>query len=231
MIEIVRLIVYSLLGVFAGVIILVLIRSKATGKLNIGKNGVTFEMESKSRTNNYYMTRRIQELDIELKTRCRRITNDLRGKVMQGLTEIKDICPIVRVALASSMRVPLYHAIEENGFKRKFAKNNVVGYIEVLIEEIKLDYQEFFYLIKDVCKQDVQSIPAFDVIQDVIKKLLLTFWSRKIVEQMIIICEKKIATYNDYKVLFRDLGDTYMLNVIEECIEKNKKHIEGLKGL
>jgi hypothetical protein len=228
--EILRLCVIGGLGIFAGVIILFLIRTKTSGKFKLGKDGVTFETESKSRTNNYYMTRRIQDLDAELKTRCRKITNDLRSKVMQGLSGIEGICPIVRVALASSLRVPLYQSIEENGFKGKFSKSKVAGYLDVLLEEIKLDYQEYIYLIKDVCKQDKQSIPDFETVQTTIKRLLETFWVKRIIEQMINICDKKISTYNDYTSLFRDLGDTYMLGVIEYCKEKNQKHIDDLRS-
>jgi hypothetical protein len=228
--EIIKLCVYAGLGVFAGIIILVLIRAKVSGKFKFGKDGVSFEtVETKSRTNHYYMTRRIQDLDVELKTRCRRITNDLRGKVITGLSDIEGICPIVRIALASSLRVPLYHSIEENGFKKKFTKAAMQGYLDILVEEIKLDYQEFFYLIKNACQQDRRAIPEFETIQNTITGLLKTFWAKKIIGQMIVICEKKIASYNDYEPLFRELGDAYMLGVIEECKEKNKKHIEELK--
>jgi hypothetical protein len=230
LVEILKICVTAGLGLFAGIIILILIRSKSAGKFKLGKGGVTFEIESKSRTNNYYMTRRIQDLDVELKFRCRRITNDLRSKVMQGLSNVDGMCPIVRVSLSSSLRVPLYQSVEENGFKKKFTKNAVHEYLKVLIEEIELDYREFFYLIKDSCNQEHGTIPDFDTIQKSIEGLLETFWVKKIVEQIIIICEKKIAAYNDYESLFRDLGDSYMLNVVDTCREKNLKYIEDLRG-
>jgi len=229
-VEILKLIVYGVLGLFAGIIILVVVRSKSFSKVHFSKTGISFEAEAKSRTNHFYMTRRIQDLDADFRFKCRRITNDLRAKVMSGLVDFESACPLVKVALASSLRIPLYQAIEENHFKKKFSKQFLEFFLNNLLEEIKIDYEEFAYLIKAGClESQSEMVPVFDSFTFQLRQLLQDFWVRRIAELMVQTCERKIATYEDYLPLFTELGDTYMVKVAETCRDKNLGYIESLR--
>ena len=165
------------------------------------------------------MNRRIDDLDSELKTRCRKITNDFRLKAMQALMDFPNICPVVRAAISSSLRIPLYNSIEENGFKRKFSRDFIDGYLGSLIEEINLDYTEFIHITSELCAKNFE-IPDFTDLVPFFKDLLMKYWVSKIKECMIIICEKKISTYENYLTVFQDIQDLYMVRVIENCIKK-----------
>jgi hypothetical protein len=138
------------------------------------------------------------------------------------------MCPIVRVALSSSIRLPLYTAIDENNFRRKFHKDYVDNFLSSLLDEIRIDYNEYI-AIYDVSCEILTQLPNFDEITSTLYQIIKDFWISKIIEQMILTCEKKIATYTDYMPLFQDTGDTYMIQVVQACIDKNKRYIDELK--
>ena len=220
-IELLRVIAIPATVIIAMIFIAILLRSKTIKRIRLGKDGVSLESESsKSRTNHYYMTRRIHDLDVELKSKCRRITNDLQTKVIQNLSGFSEMCDISKAALASNLRIPLYGAVDENGFRRKFSKAYIDAYLNSLIEEIKLEYNQYALVNLRTC--GTIKMPEYSEIVPYLKPIIKDYWIKKIKEQMIITCEKKISVYEDYLPLFRDLRDSYMMNVVEQCISKTK---------
>jgi hypothetical protein len=144
-------------------------------------------------------------------------------------------CSGTRRSLAACLRYPLYEASRKNNFKEVLRPENAKEYINKILKEVKEEYQAFAIEMEmSFCPTAADSsikcpeLPPLDSILGILNDALINNWLLPIRQKIIETCEKKIKLYNDFLLLYEELGDNNRIKITKLCIEKNMGYIKAL---
>ena len=195
---------------------------KKLGFKNIGN----IQLEQRGQSTLYSMTEAAKDTDDICKRQMRYITGNIKIHVSNIFTEM-NICPIARVAIASTIRLPLFESVANNHFTTELMPDHYDAYKNRIIEMIKDEYVSLAAFSKEVqCARD--TLPQWD---DVKIKLLecIDLWIRRISIEVMRCCEKKVIIYQKYLKEFEEVKDTYRAGIVKNLLEKNLRYIDVLK--
>lgn len=205
-------------------------------RFSIGKSGIQLqapdqEKQLQSGSMEHLLRDMIHNLDMELMDFALDTGTILRRGLTIEFNKNVD-CLAMRKSLSFSLRYPLFHASLRNNFKLVLRPENITFYIERLVKEIALEYEEYavdhsaaYCTVNNETK--CPPIPKWEDIKAILEKRLLEDWALPIKQKNIDICHKKIDTYRQFIKSFKELGDVVKVKVTENCIDKNRGYIEA----
>jgi len=231
------------LAVLVGIILVfILIMSGRLKKASASKDGgIQLDMnpdEKEQRDNaraeaDYFMRRRIDEIDESLKTTAKLKTQELRKPILAAVAGT-GLCTPALHAIASDLRGPMYLAVDENNFKERLSKGQREEYIEEKIQALQEEYEDLVKETRtDPCAVGPSASIAFPAWPEVEPRLRLAVesWADRITLAVIDACRKKITVYQEYLPAFEDAKDQRFVKITQDCITKNAKYIEDLLGV
>jgi hypothetical protein len=184
--------------------------------------------EHKGQTNQHFMDGEIKIQDEICKTKCRNITNKLKGSLVHKLRDY-NICMMGRRAIASATRFPLYEAVASNNFTHVLMPDQANEYRDGLICEIEQEYIQIYDDYQDTpCQQT--AMPTWEEIQNMAKSAI-DMWLRQIAAKVSETCKAKIEIYLKFRSRFEAENDMFRVGICDECIAKNKNYIRELERL
>jgi hypothetical protein len=186
------------------------------------------QKEHKGQANQHYMDNDIKLLDENCKTKCRTVTNKLKGSMVHKLRDY-NICMMGRRAIASATRFPLYEAVANNNFTHVLMPDQIKEYRDGLIGELEQEYIQIYDDYQDTpCQQT--AMPTWEEIQNMAKSAI-DIWLRQIAAKVSETCKVKIEIYLKYRSRFEADDDTFRAGICDECISKNRNYIRELERL
>jgi hypothetical protein len=210
----------AFLLVLAAVIVVVLVRM--LGVKSIGP----IRLEQHGQSSMFSMNEANKELDDACRRQMREMTSKMKRHISNIFAELR-VCTIARVAISSAIRYPMYESIANNHFTTELMPEQYGAYRERIIESMKDEYESLSAASMDLqCGRE--SLPSWD---DVEKKLIrcVDLWLRNVSHDVMLCCEKKIAVYKSYLPYFEAAKDIYRVDIIKDCIERNRHYVSILK--
>lgn len=231
--DVIKTLIIAIPATYLAVQLLRMLQRGSISSLTAGKDGIKVDMKAvdKRLESTYYLNRVIDEIDDTVLYKLYRVTLDT-GRKLQKLVELESgECSPATYMIYTEMRNVLYQALRENDFKTKLALSHRNGYIEEKLVELVEGYNAgMFLLTKEACRAgDKANFPEWTHIEQEIKALLEE-WCNLVAQNIILGSEKKIETYTHYREMFVQTKDTYFIQVMDDCIAKNKQYIIGLGG-
>lgn len=230
--ETIRTIIITCASLIVIIPILRLLRKGNISSLSASKEGIKVDLTpvNKRDETNYFLTKRINEIDKQLEYHCYKITSTYNKKIT-FLFLNKQTCFSTISSLANELKSTLYQALRENNFKEKLSKDNIDDYLIDKLQDMKHNFIETStFLSNEDCVINRNIImPDFTEKEPILKEIIKN-WSDEIRNAVITACNKKIETYNEYITIFNSNGDKYFIQVINDCIQKNKNYITDLGG-
>jgi hypothetical protein len=190
------------------------------------------EKEFQSGCLNNKMDADINRLDVKLADFALETAKNLRRSLNIELS-MQIRCSSTRRALASCLRYPLLDAARRNNFCVKLRPENIKEYVESLMKEVVLEYQEFSAEKETShCSNNPDlkcaSLPPLGDTLVMLQKKVTEEWAVLVRGKNIEICEEKKAVYDEYKGSFEKLGNNVLVKVCVYCKGKNEDHITAL---
>ncbi|HPM06941.1 MAG TPA: hypothetical protein PLR81_08010 [Treponemataceae bacterium] len=229
--EIIELIKASgvIIGLIIGGIILIGILKKGVLKsITAGKDGLSLqlsdELENRSAAE-YFVNRRIEEIDRLTHSELLQSVRDLRKPIMRAVKKI-GACTVGVRAFIADIRSPIYRSVDKNDLKNVLANSNLQSFHEKKIIEIKNEFEEIIESFRDeLCGADKPE-NAWEMIEQDMKDILKS-WTDSTRLYLIQCSQKKISVYNE-NIAMRKKEDAYR-KILEHCKEKNEAYIRELK--
>jgi hypothetical protein len=218
----------NLIALIAGAAALLFILA-ALFVILVKKLGITgigpLRLEHRGLSAEYRMNEAAAGAEDVCRRQMRQVTNSIKRNVSNIFAEMR-ICVIARVAISSSIRYPLYESISNNHFTTELTAN-FRNYREKIIELMRDEYVSLSSVSQDIqCNKD--ALPAWEKVSVRIVDSIDT-WLKRISQEVIRVCEKKIGIYKEYMNDFEDARDKYRADICRRCIEKNEHYVNVLK--
>jgi hypothetical protein len=206
--------------VVVAVVVVFLVR-----KLHIKSLG-PIQMEQHNQTTLFSMNEVIKDIDYFGMWQMRQITSDMKIKISNIFTE-RRICTIARIALSSAIRFPLYESVANNHFTTELMPEHYDAYRARIVERMADEYISFSSVSNDLsCGKE--SLPSWT---EVSKDLTdcIDLWLCRIGRETLLACQKKLGVYNSYLHNFKENKDAYRMDIVQQCIDKNRRYADVLK--
>jgi hypothetical protein len=180
----------------------------------------------------YYMDRRISEIDDDLKTEVKLRTQEFRKPILAAVAG-SGLCTAALRAIASDLRGPMYHAVDENDFKHRLSSENRAGYLSEKLDALQEEYEDLVgEASSDPCAIGTGATITFPTWAEVEPRLsrAVESWADKITVAVADACRRKIIVYQEYRPQFVEAGDERFVKIVDDCISKNAGYIEALLG-
>lgn len=234
-IELIKSVAWPVAIIIAAVLVFLLIKRGRVQSLGLSKDGglslalAPIERRDEAR---YFMDRRIQEIDADLKVETREITQALRKPILAAVAG-SGLCTAALRALASDLRGPMYHALDENDFKHRLTISRRAEYIRVKLAEMQQEYADLVEEAScDPCAAGPSAtitFPTWGVVQPRLERAIGA-WADRITAAVVGACRKKVDVYEEYLPQFQVADDSRFIEIVKGCIAKNRGYIEGLTG-
>lgn len=228
--EIIELIKASsiIIGFIVGGIILIGILKKGVLKsITAGKDGLSLhlsdELENRSEAE-YYVNRRIEEIDRLTHSELLQSVRDLRKPIMRAIKKI-GVCTVGIRAFIADIRSPIYRSVDKNDLKNILSNNNLQAYLEKKIIEIENEFIDILDCFQDEFCENKKIDNAWKAVEQDIKEILKT-WTDTARALLVICSQKKITVYEE-NIGLRKKEDIYR-SILQQCKEKNEQYIRGL---
>lgn len=229
--EIIELIKASsiIIGFIVGGIILIGILKKGVLKsITAGKDGLSLhlsdELENRSEAE-YYVNRRIEEIDRLTHSELLQSVRDLRKPIMRAVKKI-GVCTVGVRAFIADIRSPIYRSVDKNDLKNILSNDNIKAYLDKKIIEIENEFEEILDCFQDELCGASKHENAWSEVESEMQAILKS-WTDTARTLLIICSQKKIAVYEE-SIGLRKKEDVYR-KILEQCKEKNENYIRGLK--
>jgi hypothetical protein len=199
-----------------------------------GRDGISFEAKSKRRQSgnlNKKLDDDIAKCDHVLLDTATELADNLR----RGLSRYLDAFikyPAGKRTVSGAIRIPLYNAIRRNNFKIVLRPENISGYIDKLMKDIKAEYdevdgeQESF--VCPIHGGSCVDYPAWADLETPLRKRIIEEWVMPLKAAEITKCKSKIELYEKQILIFKDLEYEDRVIICQQCIEKNENYIKEL---
>ena len=231
MTEIIELIKASgvIIGIIIGGIILIGILKKGVLKsITAGKDGLTMqlsdELENRSEAE-YYVNRRIEEIDRITHSELLQSVRDLRKQIMRSVKKI-GVCTVGVRAFIADIRSPIYRSVDKNDLKNVLSNDNIQAYLDKKIIEIENEFAEIIECFQDELCAERKHENAWSEVESEMQAILKS-WTETARTLLIICSQKKISVYEE-NIGLRKKEDAYR-KILQQCKEKNEGYIRGLK--
>lgn len=228
--EIIELIKASsiIIGFIVGGIILIGILKKGVLKsITAGKDGLSLhlsdELENRSEAE-YYVNRRIEEIDRLTHSELLQSVRDLRKPIMRAIKKI-GVCTVGIRAFIADIRSPIYRSVDKNDLKNILSNNNLQAYLDKKIIEIENEFIDVLDCFQDEFCENNKIDNAWKAVEQDIKEIL-KIWTDTARALLVICSQKKITVYEE-NIGLRKKEDIYR-SILQQCKEKNEQYIRGL---
>lgn len=228
--EIIELIKASsiIIGFIVGGIILIGILKKGVLKsITAGKDGLSLhlsdELENRSEAE-YYVNRRIEEIDRLTHSELLQSVRDLRKPIMRAIKKI-GVCTVGIRAFIADIRSPIYRSVDKNDLKNILSNNNLQAYLDKKIIEIENEFIDILDCFQDEFCVNNKIDNAWKAVEQDIKEIL-KIWTDTARALLVICSQKKITVYEE-NIGLRKKEDIYR-SILQQCKEKNEQYIRGL---
>lgn len=217
---------------FFGVALLRMLQQGKIKNITAGKDGIAIDMNSvdKRMESKHYLDKLIREIDSTVEFRMYKYTIDAGRDLQRIVNRASSVCTPTLYMASAELRNILYQALRENDFKNKLAQPNRKSYITAKLQDMETAYADMLLVNeRQDCTLSNKTIqlPGFDAIKEGLVGAL-ELWTDNIRKTITRGCEKKIEAYTQYNQVFMEAKDEYFMNVVKNCIEKNKKYIDAL---
>jgi hypothetical protein len=211
----------NLIIIFTGVACLLVIAAfimKWLGIMSVGP----IKREQQNQTIVYQMNEENYEHDELLRSRLRDYTDEMRVALVNSFEDLS-IDDIVRRALSSAIRFPMYKSINNNHFTKVLMPDKRQAYEDRIIRQLKTEYIDLYNASKRTGRN---GLPSWE---NGAEKIILSYfrdWINNTLREVSETCADKIRTYKDYR---QQIKSGHWLSIIDMCIAKNEDYISKLQ--
>jgi hypothetical protein len=209
----------NLIIIFSGIAMLLVLAAfvmKWLGIMSVGP----IRREQQNQSVIYQMNEENYEHDEHLRSRLRDYTDEMRVSLVNSFEDLNSD-DIVRRALSSAIRFPMYKSINNNHFTKVLMPDKRQAYEDRIIRQLKTEYIDLY----NAAKRTGRNMPAWE---DGAEKVIMSYyrgWLSNALREVSENCSDKIKTYKNYRA---QIKSEYWLSIIDICIAKNEDYISKL---
>ena len=231
MIEIIKVLAWPAAIIISAFVILALARGGRVRGVSASKEGgvkIDFAPLEARGTTEYYLNRRIQEIDEEIRADATEAVRQLRKPIYRAIASA-GLCTAAMRAVAGELRGVMYHAVDENNLKERLARPVRAEYIEAKLAAMRDEYLDLAAERDDCPSASQAPYPPWAEIDGALR-LALEAWAITVTGIVATGCRDKLKAYQEYKPQFEAAGDMKYAAIVDECIAKNQGYIVGLEA-
>lgn len=213
-----------------GILIYLLIQRGTVSSVSAGKDGISLQLVESRQEREYFMNRRIAQIDQDLHTEIMSRTRALKKPLLRVVNGA-GLCTAALRAIAADLRSPIYQAVDENDFKVNMATANREAYLELKLGALKDEYTDLVSEAgTDPCVAGPAAVivfPEWDSVKPGMVRAL-ELWADRVSDAVVLSCRRKIEVYEEYRPQFQAARDRKFTQIVEDCITKNQGYIEAL---
>jgi hypothetical protein len=214
--------------IVGGIALIGILKRGVVKSISAGKDGLSLqlsdELENRSEAE-YYVNRRIEEIDRLTHSELLQSVRELRKPIMRAVKKI-GVCTVGVRAFIADIRSPIYRSVDKNDLKNILSNDNIKIYLEKKIIEIENEFIEILDCFQDELCGERKHENAWQEVESEMQAILKS-WTDTARTLLIICSQKKISVY-DENIGLRKKEDVYR-KILEQCKEKNENYIRGLK--
>lgn len=214
--------------IIGGIVLIGILRKGVLKSITAGKDGLSLqlsdELENRSEAE-YYVNRRIEEIDRLTHSELLQSVRDLRKPIMRAVKKF-GVCTVGVRAFIADIRSPIYRSVDKNDLKNILSNNNLQAYLDKKIIEMENEFEEILECFQDELCGTSKHENAWSEVESEMQAILKS-WTDTARTLLIICSQKKIAVYEE-NIGLRKKEDVYR-KILEQCKEKNENYIRGLK--
>lgn len=135
-------------------------------------------------------------------------------------------CEMPLLSATEAIKAVLIECVDYNNMREKLASRDRKGYLDDILYEIKLSYEQFLQRVPSLpCAQE--TYPNWDEIKYDVEKIV-NEWASQMIQIMIFRINEKITMYEESKEYF--ILPEYVENSCTFPIKKNQKYIKELNA-
>ena len=208
-----------LLVVLLAIAIVVLVRM-----LRIGYIG-PIKMEQRGQVTMHDMDNETKKLEDAGQREIRRITNNLKLNISNVFVKY-NVCTFAKLAIATSLRFPLYEAIANNHYTSELAFS-YEAYRDRMIEQIREEYISLYSASKTKnCNSE--ELSTWEEISGLLIGCI-DIWLRNICRESLRTCERQLTILKKFLSEFEASKDNYRAKVAESQIKEKDKCVASLR--
>ncbi|HOX32042.1 MAG TPA: hypothetical protein PLB91_06905 [Spirochaetales bacterium] len=230
MLETAKVLAWPVVVVVVALVILALSRGGRVRGVSASKEGgvkIDFAPLEARGTTEYYLNRRIQEIDEEIRASATEAVRQLRKPIYRAIAGA-GLCSASMRAVAGELSGVMYHAVDENNLKERVARPARADYIAAKLAAMRDEYLDLAAEREDCPSASQAPYPPWAEIEESLRSALEA-WSETIAGVVAAGCKDKLKAYQEYRPQFEAAGDTKYAAIVDECIAKNQGYIAGLE--
>jgi hypothetical protein len=210
----------NLLIIFISVACLLVIAAfimKWLGIMSVGP----IKREQQNQSIIYQMNEENYEHDELLRSQLRDYTDEMRVALVNSFEDFK-VDDIVRRALSSAIRFPMYKSINNNHFTKVLMPDKRQAYEDRIIRQLKNEYIDLYNASR---RAERNALPSWE---DGAEKIIMSYfrdWMNNTLREVSETCADKVKTYQNYR---QQVKSEHWLSIIGMCIAKNEDYISKL---
>jgi hypothetical protein len=229
--ELIKALAWPVAVIITSIFVYIIVKRGGVSSMTAGKDGISLQLVETRQEREYYMNRRIAEIDQDLRAAIMAKTRDLKRPILRAVSG-STLCSAALRAIAADLRAPMYQAVDDNDFKHRLAKANRDKYIETKLYELQEEYKDLTEESEsDPCAAGPAAIifyPQWEEVEPKLRRAVET-WVLWIRVAVIEACQKKITVYEEYRPGFAAAKDKKFMEIVDSCIAKNKGYIQELE--
>ncbi|MDR1278873.1 MAG: hypothetical protein LBK02_08985 [Treponema sp.] len=201
----------------AGLLVIAAVIMKWLGIMSVGP----IKREQQNQSVVYQMNEENYEHDELLRSRLRDYTDEMRVALVNSFEDFQ-VDDIVRRALSSAIRFPMYKSINNNHFTKVLMPDKRQAYEVRIIRQLKTEYIDLYNASRRV---ERNALPSWE---DGAEKIIMAYfrdWMNNTLREVSETCADKVKTYRDYR---QQIKSEHWRSIIDMCITKNEDYISKL---
>lgn len=201
----------------AGLLVIAAVIMKWLGIMSVGP----IKREQQNQSVVYQMNEENYEHDELLRSRLRDYTDEMRVALVNSFEDFQ-VDDIVRRALSSAIRFPMYKSINNNHFTKVLMPDKRQAYEVRIIRQLKTEYIDLYNASRRV---ERNALPSWEEGAEKIVMAYFRDWMSNTLREVSETCADKVKTYRDYR---QQIKSEHWRSIIDMCITKNEDYISKL---
>lgn len=230
--ELIKALAWPVAVIFSSLLVFFIVKRGGISSLTAGKDGISLQLVEARQSREYFMNRRINQIDSNLRAAIMAKTRDFKKPILRAVSGTP-LCSAALRAIAADLRSSMYQAVDDNDFKKHLAVPYRDTYLAGKLKAMKDEYLDLTEEAGlDPCTigpAAVITYPPWDEVSPGMREALES-WGTWIAEAVIEACREKIEVYAEYRPEFVASNDEKFVKIIDGCIAKNTGYVQALGG-
>lgn len=230
--DLIKTLAWPVAVTISALLVFFIIKRGGISSLTAGKDGISLQLVEARQSREYFMNRRINQIDNDLRAAIMSKTRDFKKPILRAVSGTP-LCSAALRAIAADLRSSMYQAVDDNDFKKNLSTAHRDKYLASKLKAMKDEYLDLTEEAGlDPCTIGPSAVIKYPPWDEVAPGMIdaLASWGQWIAAAVIEACREKIEVYSEYRPEFEASKDEKFIKIIDGCIAKNTGYIQALGG-